>query len=229
MHWTRNKKISLLSRAQPKYVSHISSHLSIYSIYYQSKTDATEATPPIENDSTVDSIAPETSYEFQDEPEASETEEPPASDTPSESGDTEDTSIHEDDEKERERLDVEPHPAPDGTQIETRDETDSQSDPSSSKSEEPIYDDPSDEDDGEGEWITPSNVAVHKSKALQLLPEDAASKKGKNREQIGVGCMTADFAMQNVLLQMNLGLIGVEGKKIDRVKTWGLRCHACFK
>ena len=43
------------------------------------------------------------------------------------------------------------------------------------------------------------------------------------------GCMTADFAMQNVLLQMGLNLIGVEGKRINRVKTWVLRCHACFK
>ena len=41
--------------------------------------------------------------------------------------------------------------------------------------------------------------------------------------------MTADFAMQNVLLQMGLGLVGVEGKRIERVKSWVLRCHACFK
>lgn len=96
----------------------------------------------------------------------------------------------------------------------------------------PIYDDPSDEDDGEGEWITPSNVALHKSRALHLIPDEGVNGgKGKGRaaELIKVGCMTADFAMQNVLLQMGLSLVGVEGKKIDRVKTWVLRCHACFK
>ncbi|KAL1946502.1 hypothetical protein VTO73DRAFT_14606 [Trametes versicolor] len=94
----------------------------------------------------------------------------------------------------------------------------------------PVYDDPSDEDDGEGEWITPSNVALHKSRALDLLPGEGAGRKGKKpQETIPVGCMTADFAMQNVLLQMGLGLVGVEGKRIERVKSWVLRCHACFK
>ncbi|OCH94329.1 hypothetical protein OBBRIDRAFT_165913 [Obba rivulosa] len=96
---------------------------------------------------------------------------------------------------------------------------------------QPIFDDPSDEDDGEGEWITPSNVALHKSRALDLLPAaDVRKGKGKEKqERIMVGCMTADFAMQNVLLQMGLGLVGVEGKRIERVKSWVLRCHACFK
>jgi RNA-binding protein NOB1 len=91
----------------------------------------------------------------------------------------------------------------------------------------PIYDDPSDEDDGEGEWITPSNVAIHKSRALDLLPDDGL--KGKKVVPITSGCMTADFAMQNVLLQMGLNLVGLEGNRIEKIKTWVLRCHACFK
>lgn len=96
---------------------------------------------------------------------------------------------------------------------------------------EPIFDDPSDSDDGEGEWITPANVALHKSRALHLLPdEDKRSGKGRKQEEtVAVGCMTADFAMQNVILQMGLSLVGVEGKRIQRVKNWVLRCHACFK
>ena len=88
----------------------------------------------------------------------------------------------------------------------------------------PLYEDPSDEDDGEGEWITPSNVALHKSKALQLIP----AQFGVNQKVV-TGCMTTDFAMQNVLMHMGLSLVGVDGKKIDKVKTWVLRCHACFK
>jgi RNA-binding protein NOB1 len=98
----------------------------------------------------------------------------------------------------------------------------------SKKPPTPIYDDPSDEDDGEGEWITPENVALHKSRALDLLPDPSSSRKGKE-ETIGAGCMTADFAMQNVLLQMGLNLVGLEGKRIEKVKTWVLRCHACYK
>ncbi|KAI0722746.1 Nin one binding Zn-ribbon like-domain-containing protein [Earliella scabrosa] len=96
----------------------------------------------------------------------------------------------------------------------------------------PLYDDPSDEDDGEGDWITPTNVSLHKSRALDLLPSAADGRKGKKKqaqETVAVGCMTADFAMQNVLLQMGLSLVGVEGKRIERVKSWVLRCHACFK
>ncbi len=94
----------------------------------------------------------------------------------------------------------------------------------------PIYDDPSDEDDGEGEWITPSNVSIYRSRALELLPDDGVKgKSGKKVEQVESGCMTADFAMQNVLLQMGLNLVGLEGKRIEKIKSWVLRCHACFK
>ena len=101
---------------------------------------------------------------------------------------------------------------------------------SHNESPTPIYDDPSDSDDGEGDWITPSNVAIHKSRALNLLPENELGGKRTERNQsIGSGCMTADFAMQNVLLQMGLNLIGLEGKRIEKVKNWVLRCHACFK
>ncbi|KAG5728489.1 20S-pre-rRNA D-site endonuclease nob1 [Termitomyces sp. T112] len=95
---------------------------------------------------------------------------------------------------------------------------------------EPIFDDPSDFDDGEGEWITPSNVSVHKSRALDLLPSSGSKGKKKAEDKvIDAGCMTADFAMQNVLLQMGLNLVGTEGKRIEKVKSWVLRCHACFK
>ncbi|KAI5124743.1 hypothetical protein M0805_005377 [Coniferiporia weirii] len=117
----------------------------------------------------------------------------------------------------------------------------------------PIFEDPSDEDDGEGGWITPANIDMHKSRALDLLPSadttdpftTVSSKPGKwkgrksqntvsdvnaqPKGQITVGCMTADFAMQNVLLQMGLNLVGIEGKRIEKVKTWVLRCHACYK
>jgi RNA-binding protein NOB1 len=88
----------------------------------------------------------------------------------------------------------------------------------------PLYEDPSDDDDDEGEWVTPTNVALHKSKALQLIPTQASANK-----KVVAGCMTTDFAMQNVLMHMGLSLVGVDGKKIDKVKTWVLRCHACFK
>jgi RNA-binding protein NOB1 len=42
-------------------------------------------------------------------------------------------------------------------------------------------------------------------------------------------CATTDFAMQNVLLQMNLVVLSVDGMRIRRLKSWVLRCGACFK
>ncbi|KAI0774464.1 Nin one binding Zn-ribbon like-domain-containing protein [Fomes fomentarius] len=160
----------------------------------------------------------------------SEAEEPPpsSSDGEGEQGDL----------GEREPLDVDLHPvedeAPQPTNTSPPDPTPAASSdsaaPKAAQDDTSIYDDPSDEDDGEGEWITSSNVALHKSRALDLLPSAANGRKGKKQpETIPVGCMTADFAMQNVLLQMGLGLVGVEGKRIERVKSWVLRCHACFK
>ncbi|KAJ7786310.1 Nin one binding Zn-ribbon like-domain-containing protein [Mycena metata] len=140
----------------------------------------------------------------------------------------------EDNEQDLEPLDVELQPLDASALPPPVLEADSDPDASPPSSPEPIFDDPSDEDDGEGEWITPSNVGLHKSRALDLLPGTGAGRKGKQKappedEVLGAGCMTADFAMQNVLLQMGLNLVGVEGKRIQRVKSWVLRCHACFK
>lgn len=41
--------------------------------------------------------------------------------------------------------------------------------------------------------------------------------------------MTADFAMQNVILQMGLRLAAPDGRKIDSVTRWVLRCSACHQ
>jgi len=42
-------------------------------------------------------------------------------------------------------------------------------------------------------------------------------------------CTTTDFAMQNVILQMNLELLSVDGIKIRKLKSWVQRCGACYK
>jgi len=117
--------------------------------------------------------------------------------------------------------------------LETQLSVDSDS-PADSTPDEPLYDDPSTEDDdGQGEWVTPENVAFHKSRALEFLPasggDSRKQRRGADEQRVLAGCMTADFAMQNVLLQMGLTLVGTEGKRIQKVKTWVLRCHACFK
>jgi hypothetical protein len=50
--------------------------------------------------------------------------------------------------------------------------------------------------------------------------------KGK---ALDVACMTGDYAVQNVIKQIGLNLVGTGGKKMAQVKSWVLRCHACFK
>lgn len=81
------------------------------------------------------------------------------------------------------------------------------------------------DDSDDGEWITPSNVKAHRSKDLGLLPDD----KRAAAAPLAAACMTGDYAVQNVLLGMGLGLVGEGGKRISKVRSWVLRCHACFK
>ncbi|RKP09402.1 Nin one binding Zn-ribbon like-domain-containing protein [Thamnocephalis sphaerospora] len=80
-------------------------------------------------------------------------------------------------------------------------------------------------DSDDDDWITPENVNAHK---MRDYGYEADSRSLENK-QVDVACLTTDFAMQNVLLQMGLNLISVDGVLIKRVKTWVLRCHACFK
>lgn len=77
------------------------------------------------------------------------------------------------------------------------------------------------EDDDEG-WITPANIGA-KKKAMGLEHET-----GREQEQVDVACMTSDFAMQNVLIQMGLNVASPYGcQLIKETKTWILRCYAC--
>ncbi|KFV87524.1 RNA-binding protein NOB1, partial [Struthio camelus australis] len=46
---------------------------------------------------------------------------------------------------------------------------------------------------------------------------------------VQVGCVTTDFAMQNVLLQMGLHVLAVNGMLIRQARSHILRCHGCFK
>jgi RNA-binding protein NOB1 len=48
------------------------------------------------------------------------------------------------------------------------------------------------------------------------------------QSQLDVATMTIDFAMQNVLLQMNLHLLSTNMQRIKHLVSKVLRCHACF-
>jgi RNA-binding protein NOB1 len=88
----------------------------------------------------------------------------------------------------------------------------------------PTTDDSAVDSDSDGDWITPQNLTDHQAKdgAIQPQIHTTASR------QLDVATMTIDFAMQNVLLQMNLHLLSTNMQRIKNVNTKVLRCHACF-
>ena len=56
-----------------------------------------------------------------------------------------------------------------------------------------------------------------------------AAKTPKPKTIMKAAVLTGDYAMQNVALQMGLNVLGSGGKRVREVRTWVLRCHACFK
>ncbi|XP_011314804.1 RNA-binding protein NOB1 [Fopius arisanus] len=75
------------------------------------------------------------------------------------------------------------------------------------------------DDDDEG-WITPGNVAQAKKDMESDIISDKPAK---------VACMTTDFAMQNVLMQIGLNVAALDGRVIRQMRTFIFRCYACFK
>ncbi|KAJ1655925.1 20S-pre-rRNA D-site endonuclease nob1 [Dispira simplex] len=85
-----------------------------------------------------------------------------------------------------------------------------------------IIADEEDDDDDDG-WITPSNL---KAKNLEFSGGATATQI---TGPIPVACITADFAMQNVILQMGMKLGSLNGAHITQLRTQVLRCYSCFK
>lgn len=90
---------------------------------------------------------------------------------------------------------------------------------SSDVSYESENDDDDNDDDDDG-WITPSNVKTAKKQVNSGLVEE---------KHVEVACITTDFAMQNVLKQMNLNVSALDGRMIKQLRTFVLRCYTCFK
>ncbi|XP_052210673.1 RNA-binding NOB1-like protein [Diospyros lotus] len=64
-----------------------------------------------------------------------------------------------------------------------------------------------------------------------LIDDDSTEQSWMLRSlsESTVACVTSDFAMQNVLLQMGLRLLAPGGMQIRQLHRWILKCHACFK
>lgn len=73
-------------------------------------------------------------------------------------------------------------------------------------------------------WITSSNIRKHQEE------EKVDARASKNdHKMLQVATITGDFAMQNVLLQMNLNLLSsATCQRITCIKQTILRCHGCF-
>jgi len=88
------------------------------------------------------------------------------------------------------------------------------------------------EDDGEGEWSTPDNIdddqdSDENDDSDWITPFNIDDVAEEIEEPEFVACLTTDFAMQNVLLKMKIGMIGVEGRKIKNARKYILRCTGC--
>lgn len=78
----------------------------------------------------------------------------------------------------------------------------------------------SSEDDDPDSWITPNNLLAVKS---------SYGKESATSESVQVACMSTDYAIQNVLKQINLNIAALDGRIIKQMRTYILRCYACFK
>merc|ERR1712071_266037 len=65
------------------------------------------------------------------------------------------------------------------------------------------------EDDDDDGWITPGNIQQAKNSMNGVL----------ETVQLDVACLTTDFAMQNVLMQIGLNVVSLEGRLIHEVGT----------
>ncbi|KAJ8911500.1 hypothetical protein NQ315_014425 [Exocentrus adspersus] len=90
--------------------------------------------------------------------------------------------------------------------------------PISQHDEETSFDDEREGD--EDGWITPSNIQMVKKRINSEFTED---------KNVTVACMTSDFAMQNVLRQINLNVASLDGRIIKQLRNYVLRCYTCFK
>jgi RNA-binding protein NOB1 len=85
------------------------------------------------------------------------------------------------------------------------------------------FDSDSGSDSDSGGWITPSNL-----KKQQAADATGSMKEAEAPATMQVAVITTDFAVQNVILQMNLNLLSSAMFRVKRLNTYVLRCHACF-
>ncbi|OQO15103.1 hypothetical protein B0A48_00485 [Cryoendolithus antarcticus] len=83
-----------------------------------------------------------------------------------------------------------------------------------------------DEDESDSDpdsWITPDNLD-----SKQAKDAGGAVQEDRTEQQMEVAVITTDFAMQNVILQMNLNLLSTSLQRVRHIRSTAMRCQACF-
>ncbi|CRG98982.1 RNA-binding protein NOB1, putative [Plasmodium relictum] len=74
-----------------------------------------------------------------------------------------------------------------------------------------------DNDDKDGKWININNFDTYNLNIDKKEQFDA-----------NIACITTDYSMQNVLYQIGLNVITIDGYKINSIKLWGYFCTSCY-
>ena len=85
---------------------------------------------------------------------------------------------------------------------------------------------------GGGGWVTPDNFSAtwnvdnfgHQHVGLCL-----GERVDQRHQNEAVACVTGDFAMQNVLLQMHMNVVAISGRVIREIRHFVLKCDACYR
>jgi len=80
------------------------------------------------------------------------------------------------------------------------------------------------DDEDEAGWITPGNI-----KEIKQQMGDDGTEQELDVTSIKCGCLTTDFAMQNVLIQMGLHVVSVDGRLIRQARNYVQKCYGCNK
>lgn len=81
-----------------------------------------------------------------------------------------------------------------------------------------------DEDDDDGDWITPDNL-----QETIMKDDNETVQENADQQTLLVALSTGDFACQNTSMQLGLKLLNPQsGKQITKVRNYMYRCHACF-
>lgn len=79
-----------------------------------------------------------------------------------------------------------------------------------------------DDDKSDGEWVTSDNIHRYG------VAVGTGSLSAQELQDVKVACITTDYAVQNVCIQMGLYVLSFDGYRIRKIKLWGLMCRACL-